>query len=315
MFPASFDYRRPDSVDAALSALAADGAVALSGGHSLVPALKARERTPDVVVDLGGLDDLRGVEAEGEELAVGALTTYADFLAADPVGADVLADATRAVGDRQIRNRGTVGGNLAAAEPRGDLPAAAVAANATLVVRGSDGERTVGADEFFRGDGETACGDDELLTEVRLPTAPAGEECVEATRFGGAYAKKTHPSEGYAAVGVAARVGVADGTVTDARVAVNGVLDRPTRLDAVESALVGLDVDAAPEAGHAGSEGPVAAAGARASDGIDPADARTDHLVSGAYRVELLPKYTRRAVAGAVARATGEVVDDGEVTV
>lgn len=319
MFPAAFDYRRPESVDEALSALAASDAVALAGGHSLVPDLKARERTPGTVVDLGGLDSLRGVELDGDELVIGALTTYADLLAEAPAGVDVLLDATRAVGDRQIRNRGTVGGNLAAAEARGDLPAAAVAGDATLVLRCSAGRRTVAAEEFFRGDGETACGDDELLTEIRLPTVPSASAHRGEGRLGGAYAKKTHPSEGYAAVGVAARVVVTDGEVTDARVAVNGVFDRATRLDAVEEELIGVAAGADPagagasaEAG-ANAEGAIADAADHATDDVASADARSDHLVSGAYRVSLLPKYTRRAISPALARATGAAADDGEV--
>lgn len=306
MFPPEFDYRRPGSLDEALTALAADDAVPLAGGHSLVPDLKARRRAPGTLVDLSALDDLSGVEATDERLVVGALTVYADLLAADPAGVDVLTEATEAVGDRQIRNCGTVGGNLAAADPRGDLPAAALAADATLAIRSRDGERRVPADEFFRGDGETACSGDELLTEVRIPTRASATSATadgapDGATVGGAYAKKTHPAEGYAAVGVAARVEVAAGEVADARVAVNGLFDRARRLDSVEDAAVGLDAEAAAN----DDENPVADAVTGAADGVDPDAVSSDHLVSGAYRLRLLPAYAERALSRAIDRATG----------
>ncbi|NHX35562.1 MULTISPECIES: FAD binding domain-containing protein [Halolamina] len=291
MFPPQFDYERPDSLDAALDALADEDAVPLAGGHDLVPMLKARERTPGTVVDLGGLAALRGVErvvADGtERLSIGALTTDAALLDADPAGVDALLDATSEVGDAQIRNRGTVGGNLAAAHPASDIPAATLAAGATLHLVGPDGDRTVPAGEFATGDHETVCTDDELVTRVSVPLDPDA---------GGAYARKTHPSTGYAAVGVAARLRVVDGAVADPRVAAVGLLDVPTRLPAVEGALVGVDAGSPVDA--------VAGAAERATEGIDGA-VREDHVVSAGQRCAVLPEYTERAVSAALARAVG----------
>lgn len=293
MFPAQFDYERPDSLDAALDALADEDAVALAGGHDLVPMLKARERTPGTVVDLGGLAELRGVErvvaddGPTERLSVGALTTDAALLDADPAGVDGLLDATSEVGDAQIRNRGTVGGNLAAAHPASDIPAATLAADATLHLVGPDGDRTVPAGEFATGDHETVCADDELVTRVSVPIDPDA---------GGAYARKTHPSTGYAAVGVAARLRVVDGAVADPRVAAVGLLDVPTRLPAVEDAVAGVDAGAPVDA--------IAGAAERAAEGVDGA-VREDHVVSADQRRAVLPEYTEQAVSAALARAVG----------
>jgi carbon-monoxide dehydrogenase medium subunit len=298
MFPPAFDYRKPGDLDAALAALAAEDAVALAGGHDLIPKLKQREASPGTVVDLGAIAEFRGVDRErsagatetADRLAIGALTTYADLLDAEPTGVDGLLDATAAVGDRQIRNRGTVGGNLAAAHPASDIPAAALVADATLHLVEPDGERTLPVEEFYRPDGETVCRSDELLTELTLYTKPARAS---------AYARKTHPSSGYAVIGVAARVDLDGAVVEDARVAVGGLTPRPTRLSGVEEALVGVAAGAESETLHEA----VAAAAARAGDGVDPARVRADHLVSAEQRRRLLPNYTERAVSQALARA------------
>ena len=295
MFPPRFDYERPDSLDAALDALAAEDAVPLAGGHDLIPMLKARERHPGTVVDLGGLDELRGVErvvddaGDGttERLSIGALTTDAELLDADPAGVDALLDATHEVGDAQIRNRGTVGGNLAAAHPASDIPAATAAVDAQLHLIGPDGDRTVPADAFATGDHETVRGDDELLTRISVPLDPDA---------GGAYARKTHPSTGYAAVGVAARLRVVDGTVNDPRVVAVGLCDAPTRLSAVEDALAGIDAGAPVDA--------VESAADRAGESVD-APVREDHIVSADQRRAILPTYAEAAVSEALARAVG----------
>ena len=285
MFPPEFDYRKPADLDAALDALAVEGAVPLAGGHDLVPALKRRDANPGTLVDLGGLESLRGVEAGKRNLTIGALTTYADLLEADPAGADALLDATAAVGDTQIRNRGTVGGNIAAAHPASDIPAAALALNATVHLTGPQGDREVPADAFYTDDGDTVCRDDELLTELTVGLTPGD---------GSAYVRKTHPSTGYAAVGVAVRLAVDGGTVSAARVGATGVLNQPVRLDAVESALAGTEAD---------DDDALAIAAERAGQNFEPASVREDHLVSADQRLRLLPTYTKRAVARARDRA------------
>jgi carbon-monoxide dehydrogenase medium subunit len=252
-----------------------------------------------VLVDVGGVDDLRYVEAGDGAIAVGALTTYADVADDETLWSrgTAFAEAVSCVGDVQIRNRGTVGGNLAQADPSADPPAAALASEATLVARGPKGGREIDATEFFADDGGTALRAGELLTEVRLPTAAGGErdDGDETSSVGGAYHRETHRASGYALVGVAAVVAVEDGRVTDARVAVNGVTDPPRRLASVERALVGGAADAER----------VETAADRAAEGVDPDTAVSDAYASGAYRVDVLPVHVRRALETALDRATG----------
>lgn len=286
MFPPGFDYRRAGSLEEAVS-LVADGAVPLAGGHGLLPDVKAGEAAPDRLVDVGDVDALAGIEADGDGVRVGALATHADLVASGPVAARVpaLAATARHVGDPQIRNRGTVGGNLAEADPAADLPAAVLAADATIDAVGPDGERSLPATDFFAGDGATALGADELLAAVRVPA-----------HAGGAYVKATHPATGYAMVGVAAVASVDDGVVADAGVAATGVADRPVRLREVETAIEGsvvTDVDAAAAADAAG-------------DAPAPERRRGDAHASAAYRASVLPTYVERAVDAALpATATG----------
>ncbi|QLH76573.1 xanthine dehydrogenase family protein subunit M [Halosimplex rubrum] len=304
MFPAEFDYERAESVSEALEALEryADADVEiLAGGHSLVPAMKTEGREPDVVVDLD-VPALDAVNALDDRTVLGALTTYATIADSGAVRSTVplVAEAASEVGDLQIRNRGTIGGNLAAAHPGADLPAAVLASDATILLRNRDGKREVPATDFFRGDGETAVEPGELLAGVRVPHADGG---------GFAYAKKTHPATGYAMVGVAAVVetdgggdGDADrdaggeGTVSSARVAATGAVDRAVRLPSVEDALVGDPLDSAP----------IDAAASEARADIDPERLRADASASAEFRGELLEAYVARALETAADRAAGD---------
>lgn len=306
MFPPAFDYHRAGSIDEALDLLA--GAAdrdprLLAGGHSLLPRMKRGEDDPGVVVDLGGVDDLRGVtvtdspdDGARPEIEIGALTTYADALES-PLGEHRpgFAEAVAAVGDPQIRNRGTVGGNLAAADHGADLPPAALAADVTLVVRNRDGAREIPATDFFLGDGETALDQGDLLTAVRLPGSGAGVQSAHAAT-GSAYVKRTHPATGYAMVGVAVAVAVDAGEVAEARVAVTGVFDRPRHLPTVEDAVVG----------EPARDPALATVADRAGAGVDEETLRGDAHASGAFRASVLPTYVERALSTAIDRATGE---------
>ncbi|WP_123535735.1 FAD binding domain-containing protein [Halosimplex salinum] len=297
MFPAEFDYERAASVGEALDAINehADADVEiLAGGHSLVPAMKTEGRSPDVVVDLD-VPALDAINALSDRTVVGALTTYATIADSKAVRANapLLAETAAEVGDLQIRNRGTIGGNLAEAHPGADLPAAVLASDAIVLLRHRDGKREVPATDFFRGDGETAVERDELLTGVRIPhTDDAGV----------AYAKKTHPATGYAMVGVAAVVEVDDGdgaaerTVSGARVAATGAVDRAVRLPSVEDALAGEPLE----------EGTIEAAAGEAQADIEAEKLRSDAYASGEFRAELLSTYTARALESAAER----VADD-----
>ncbi len=304
MFPAPFDYRRASSVEDAVAALAAESdrdVRVLAGGHGLLPAMKAGDLAPDVLVDVDDCASLRGIDTTSTEpddgLAIGALTTHAALAESETVAAvaPALGEAARAVGDVQIRARGTIAGNLVEADPGADLPAAIVAADATIQIRGPDGEREVAPREFFAGDGETALGADELVTEIRVPGHDTG-----------AYEKRTHPARGFAMVGVAATLDVEDGTIGAIGIGAVGVTDRPVRLTSVEEELAGVAVDDLEVTAEAtDGETTLERAAARATDDIEPARLHGDHYASGSFRAEILAPHVERAVANAVQRGTG----------
>jgi carbon-monoxide dehydrogenase medium subunit len=295
MFPAEFDYFRATTVDEALALLEANPeAELLAGGHSLLPTMKLGLASPSAVVDISGIDALHGVDVGDDVARVGALTRYATIAddAAFRRVCPAVGSAAAAIGDVQVRNRGTIGGNLAHADPASDLPAAVLASDATLTLVGPDGERTVPADEFFVAIFTTAKEEGELLTRVDLPVL--GEESV------GVYAKKPSPSSGYAVVGVAAVLELDDGVVSTARVAANGAFDHAVRLTGVEDALVDESLD----------EERVERAAAAATDGFDESALMSDHHVSADYRAELLRAYTERALTEATERADAPVAAD-----
>jgi carbon-monoxide dehydrogenase medium subunit len=280
MYPDEFDYERPETVDEAIDLLVENpDAEVLAGGHSLLPTMKSGLASPDLLVDISRIEGMQGIEHDGESVSIGGLTTYATIADADVVqeNATVFAEAAHAVGDVQVRNRGTIGGNLAHADPASDLPAAALAADATMVVRGPDGERRVDADDFFVGMYATDVAEDELLTAVEFPARP------EAT---GAYAKKPSPSSGYAMVGVAVSLTVDAGIVEDVGVAANGIMDHGVRLDPVEDALRGTTP----------SNGTVEEAAASAADDLDEMMMMDDLQASAEFRAQLLESYAERAI-------------------
>ncbi|MFB6354723.1 MAG: xanthine dehydrogenase family protein subunit M [Halobacteriales archaeon] len=290
MYPSTFEYHRPDSVAEAIDLVVehADAEVELlAGGHSLLPTMKSGLASPDVVVDIGGLDDLRGIEPNGDATTVGALTPYADVVDHDGLweAATVVAEAAGEIGDIQVRNRGTVGGNIAHNDPASDLPAAVLAADATVHASGRGGERTIPADDFFVGMYATALEPDELVTGIEVPH--------QADGAGGAYVKKPSPASGYAMVGVAAVVEAEDGEITGARVAANGALDHATRLGPVEDALVGEPLD--PDVAEA--------AGKHATDDVEDWQLMDDIHASAEFRGHLLEVYAGRAIARAIERA------------
>lgn len=209
MIPAAFGYTRAGSLDEALRIIASDaGAKVIAGGQSLLPLMKLRLAAPEMVVDIGRLRELRGVRTLGDgRLAVGALTTYSALMDSPARGYGVLHDVLPSIGDVQVRNRGTVGGAVAHADPASDLPAVLLALGAELVLRSASSDRTVPADGFFRGPFSTALRHDELLTEIRLP-APLDNA-------GSAYASLEQPASGYSMVGVAAAVVVGEGGVIE----------------------------------------------------------------------------------------------------
>ncbi len=285
MFPETFTYHEPASVEEAVSLLAeangADTAV-LAGGHGLIPDMKAGEAAPDVLVDIGGVSGLQGIEREtGEDrVRIGARTTHAELLTSDLLAshAPLLQATAREVADLQIRNVGTVGGNLAEADPEADLPAAILAAEAIIEARGPDGRRSIPAAEFFAGRERTVLADDELLTAVHVPGNPTGS-----------YVKRTHPTRGYAMIGVAAALDTVDGVVQEARVGMVGAADRPIRLSAVEQALIGEGV----------ADASVREEAARRAS-VPETRRYGDAYASGTFRANVLPEYVEQAIADAV---------------
>ena len=275
MIPTGFAYVRPEALDEALGLLATHGADAkvLAGGQSLIPLLKLRLAHAERLIDIGRLSELRGVcRLDDGGLAIGALTTYAELMASDARQYAVLADALPEIGDVQVRNRGTVGGAIAHADPSSDLPACLLALGAELVLRSRRGARTVPVDGFFAGPFQSAMEPDELLMEIRLP-APRADAAS-------AYASLSQPASGYSMVGVAAVV-----FATGAGIGITGVGEHPYRARAVEAAL---------EAGSSPGE-----AAAHATDGVVVTG---DIHADPEYRRAMAEVYTRRAIEAARAR-------------
>jgi carbon-monoxide dehydrogenase medium subunit len=281
MIPAAFDYHAPTTVEEALQLLATSGddVKILAGGQSLIPVLRLRLAAPEVMIDLGKITELRGIRDDGDALVIGAMTPHSEVASSPLVRqhATVLAEAAETVADPQVRHRGTFGGALAHADPAGDLPAPVLALGAELEIAGPGGRRTVPAAEFFEGLFATAIGEDEILTQVRVP---------KHTGWGGHYEKFTRVAQQWSIVAVAAAVRAEGGSIAEARVALTNMGAVPIRAHAVEQALQGQPATAQA----------VAAACAAAAEGTDPP---TDLNGDADYRRHLAGVLTRRAVLAA----------------
>jgi carbon-monoxide dehydrogenase medium subunit len=288
MIPAQFEYQAPTSVDEAIKAIASlgDRGKIVAGGHSLIPIMKLRLAQPEVLVDIGRIGELRYIRADGDRLAIGALATHADVLSSSAAkeSAPVLVETAEEIGDQQVRNRGTIGGSLAHADPAADYPATILALEAEIVVQGPGGRRTIAASDFFTGMLATALAADELLVEVRVP--------VQGKGSGGTYLKMGNKASHYAVVGVAAVVRVEGGKVAKLAVGITGAGSQPIRASAVEQALTG----------QAPSAEAIASAAQSAAEGLD---LLSDVHGSAEYRAHIARVYTRRAIEEAVKRAGG----------
>ena len=284
MIPAAFDYTRPASLDEALGLIGSGGSKVIAGGQSLLPLLKLRLASVDRLVDIGRLAELKGVRSLPDgRLGVGALTTYAELLDSPAQHYGLLRDALPTIGDVQVRNRGTVGGAIAHADPASDLPACLLALDVEVVVRSARGERTIPITEFFQDSFQTSIADDELLTEVRLP-GPRDDA-------GSAYASLEQPASGYAIVGVAAVVArpSAGAPISFATIAITGVGPVAYRASVVEGDLIGSD----------GSSEAIGHAASHATDGVT---VNADIHADAEYRAAMARIYTVRAVEAALAR-------------
>jgi carbon-monoxide dehydrogenase medium subunit len=240
MFAASFDYQKPGSVSDAIQILSNNSeAKVLAGGQSLIPLLKLRLARPTLVVDIGGIQELKGITVEGGTMRVGSLTTHSEIASSHQVheSCEMLAEAAAGVGDPAVRNRGTIGGNVSHADPASDLPTVLTALNAQFSIQGqgglvSRGSRSVPVSEFFTGAFTTALAENEILTGVDVPVLQSNQVAE--------YAKMSHPATHFAVVGAAVVITLEEGTrCTAASVAVGGLVPKPMRAPSVESALVG----------------------------------------------------------------------------
>jgi carbon-monoxide dehydrogenase medium subunit len=283
VIPAAFDYVRPTSVAEAVAALgeAGEDGKVLAGGQSLIPVLRLRLSYPSTVIDVGRVDEMRGVTDDGDAIVIGAMTTHHDVLH-DPLVAEhapLIAQATQTVADPQVRHRGTFGGALAHADPAGDLGAVALALGCEFVAAGAGGERRIAAADFFLDYLTTALAPDEVLTSIRVPKLGTG--------WSSHYEKFNRVAQAWSIVAVAALVRRDNGSIAEARIGLTNMGSTPLRASAAESALAGSDATA--EAIEAAAE--------HAADGTTPP---SDLSGKADYREHLARVLTKRAVIAAV---------------
>jgi len=277
-----FDYVRAESVEEALALLNGhDDAMLLSAGLSLIPAMKLRFSTPGLLVDISGLTSLKNIERLGGRIRIGALCSHAELIASEHVP-DLLRQAAASIGDPHVRNRGTIGGNIARPDPSADLPTALVALEAEIQLAGEEGRRAVSAEEFFLGLFSTAMMDDEIIIAVE----------IDGARNGAAgYEKMAHPASGGALVAAAVSLAVDGGRIGRATVAMGGLTVTPRRCRSVEEALSGRLLS--------DSDLSLVVRGIRTDVGEDMIG---DHVASEEYRLAIAPVIARRAVTKAIAR-------------
>lgn len=288
MIPPSFDYHAPKSVGEALGLLSRLGADAklLAGGHSLLPMMKLRFAQPAHLIDLNRIAELRGICEHGADVVIGAMTVENDLIASPLLRAKVplLAEAPKLIADPQVRNRGTIGGDIAHGDPANDHPALMLALDATLHVEGPGGKRAIAAADFFLGVYTTALAEDEILTAIRVPAFAAGT--------GWAYEKLKRKTGDWATAGAAVvlrTAGGPGGAVTHARIALTNIAPTALRATAAEQAVVGRPLSAAT----------LDAAAAAAMAACDPAeDLRGDRE----YKTAMAGQMVRRALQAAAGR-------------
>jgi carbon-monoxide dehydrogenase medium subunit len=280
MIASAFEYTKAKSLDEALSLLAqhGDDAKVLAGGHSLVPMMKLRLAEPGVLIDIAGISELAGIAFDGKRFTIGATTKHAALAASDDLRVHA-PEAANNLGDPQVRNRGTVGGACANADPACDYAAVMFALDATFGVAGKRGRRDDSAATFQRGMFETSLGPAEVLASMSFDAAPHS-----------AYAKFAHPASHYAIVGVAAVLELQGGTIASARIGITGVGDHAYRAGGVEKALAGVKADDAAA---------IAAACAGAASGVE---VRSDTQASADYRAAMTDVFAARAVIAAAGR-------------
>lgn len=280
MYPPKFDYHRAGTLEEAFSLMGQTGGKVLAGGHSLIPTLKLRLADPGTLIDIGRISGLEGISSSGGTTSIGALTTHATVAASSELP-DALTEAASWIGDPQVRNRGTVGGNIAHADPASDLPTVFMALGATINVQGPNGSRSITADDFFVDLFATDLRDDELVVSIDIPQDGTAS----------AYAKLFNPASRYAIVGAAVKISVSGNSINTARVAVGGLTPKAVRATAVENALTGEPV----------SDATIKNAAAQIASDLD--EVMSDIHASEEYRRAMAPVYVERALAKAIERA------------
>ena len=278
MYAAEFDYVRASSIEEAISLKREnEDSSLIAGGHSLIPAMKLRLSTPQKLIDISGLDQLKNISNNGSYISIGALCTHKKCAESDIIQSNcpALSDAALVIGDPHVRNKGTLGGALAHSDPQADYPGVVLALNATIIVEGSGGERTIEAVDYFTGLWETALGENEILTEVRIPTDPANANSC--------YLKFPQPASRYPYVGCGVSLSSSSGTCLDIRVGFSGVGEWAFRDSGIESALRGQPLN----------ESTIASAAGKAAEGKA---VLSDHFVSEEYRRAMAQVYAKRAL-------------------
>ena len=278
MYAAEFDYVRASSIEEAISLKRAnEDSSLLAGGHSLIPAMKLRLSTPQKLIDISGLDQLKNISNNGSYISIGALCTHKQCAESDIIQSNcpALSDAASVIGDPHVRNKGTLGGALAHSDPQADYPGVVLALNATIIVEGSGGERTIEAVDYFTGLWETALGENEILTEVRIPTDRANANSC--------YLKFPQPASRYPYVGCGVSLSSSSGTCLDIRVGFSGVGEWAFRDSGIESALKGQPLN----------ESTIASAAGKAAEGKA---VLSDHFVSEEYRRAMSKVFVKRAL-------------------
>lgn len=284
MYPPKFDYLRADSAANALELLAANpDAKVMAGGHSLIPAMNLRLADPGTIIDIGRVADFKFLSANDGYVGIGSGTTHAEVAASSDVPS-ALSEAASLIGDPQVRNRGTVGGNIAHADPASDLPTVLVALGATISTVSGSGSRMIKAGDFFVDLFETALTDGELVAEISMEQ--------DGANTGSAYAKLSNPASRYAMVGAAARVTVEGGVFTAVSVAVGGLTPKAQAAPSVNAALVG----------QAATADNIAAAAAAVQNDLGD-DVMGDIHASADYRRQMATVFVKRALTKATERA------------
>ena len=290
MFAADFEYRKAGSIAEAVQLLSDNpGAKILAGGHSLIPLMRFRLARPEVVIDIGGIANLRGITVSGDTINIGSLTTHAEIAASADVQRSngLLAEAAGGIGDPAVRNRGTIGGNLAHADPASDWATVLTALGATVSAQGPSGARTIAVSDLIEDAFATALAENELITTVSVPVLAANQRAE--------YAKMAHPASFYAVVGGAVVVTMDGNRCTAASVAVGGLTPRPVKAPSVEQALSGTTLTA----------DSIGDATARLSEDISVAgvDIIGDVYASAEFRAGVAPVEVKHALMHAIGLA------------